>query len=45
MATARKIVESHGGTIAVHSELGKGTSFTIELPLAARDAAASEVAS
>jgi signal transduction histidine kinase len=33
LATAKKIVAAHGGTIAVHSEVGKGTSFTIELPL------------
>jgi len=29
---ARKIIEAHGGKIAVNSELGKGTSFTIRLP-------------
>jgi signal transduction histidine kinase len=33
LAVARKIVERHGGTITVASELGKGTRFTIELPL------------
>jgi len=33
MAIARQIVEEkHGGTLSCHSELGKGTEFTIELP-------------
>lgn len=32
LPTARRIVEEHGGHIAVHSEPGRGTDFTICLP-------------
>lgn len=32
MPTARRIVEEHGGTIAVHTEEGKGTSFVLFFP-------------
>ncbi len=34
LATTRKIVTAHGGTISVQSELGRGTKFTISLPAA-----------
>jgi len=33
LPTAKQIVEAHGGSIEVQSELGKGTLFTIRLPI------------
>jgi signal transduction histidine kinase len=36
LPTTRKIVEALGGQILVQSEVGKGTQFTIELPVPAR---------
>jgi signal transduction histidine kinase len=35
LATVKKLIEAHGGSISVASEQGKGTSFTIRLPLLA----------
>ena len=32
LPTTRKIVESHGGVIEVHSDRGKGSRFSIRLP-------------
>jgi signal transduction histidine kinase len=34
LATTRKIVEAHGGTIDLESEAGRGTKFSIRLPVA-----------
>jgi signal transduction histidine kinase len=34
LPTTRKIVQGHGGTIDVQSEIGRGTKFTIRLPAA-----------
>lgn len=34
LATCHRIVTSYGGTITVHSEVGKGSTFTVELPTA-----------
>lgn len=37
LAIARSIVEAHGGTIGVESEVGRGTVFMIRLPAVWRD--------
>lgn len=36
LPTTAKLIEAHGGTITVQSELGRGTRFTIELPAVPR---------
>ncbi len=33
LPTTRKIIEAHGGTIEVQSELGKGSQFSVRLPV------------
>jgi two-component system sensor histidine kinase HydH len=39
LPTARKIVEAHGGSIQVQSEPGKGSQFTLRLPVFEKPAA------
>ena len=34
LAISRNVIQKHGGTIAFESEVGRGTTFTIRLPLA-----------
>jgi signal transduction histidine kinase len=42
LALARSVVEAHGGSIDFASVVGKGTTFSVELPKYARDASAVE---
>ena len=37
LAIARQLVAAHGGQIAAHSEVGKGTTIRLTLPLAHPD--------
>ncbi len=39
LAVVHGVITSHGGTVSVQSEPGRGTTFTVELPLAAADGA------
>ena len=33
LAMSKRIIDEHGGTLSIHSEVGKGSDFTIALPL------------
>jgi signal transduction histidine kinase len=43
LAIVRKIVEEHGGRIAVRSEVGIGSTFTVTLPMRKERAAGGEM--
>jgi len=40
LAVCKTLIENHGGSITVESVVGKGTTFTVNLPLGARPAGA-----
>jgi protein-histidine pros-kinase len=44
LSIVKAIAEAHGGSVGVESEEGKGTTFTIEIPLTADGAAAEKTA-
>ena len=44
LAISHWIAEAHGGTISVRSRLGRGSTFTVTLPMADEPAAAGEAA-
>ena len=37
LALVRTLVEGHGGTVEVQSEVGKGSTFTVKLPISGRE--------
>jgi signal transduction histidine kinase len=44
LPTTRKIIEAHGGSIAIQSEVDRGTKVAIRLPASAGNGASVELA-
>jgi signal transduction histidine kinase len=42
LSLVKHIVEAHGGTVSVQSEIGRGSTFTVALPCRAEEAAATQ---
>jgi signal transduction histidine kinase len=42
MAISKTFVEGHGGSIEVQSEIGKGTTFTVRLPILKKEEGGSD---
>ena len=45
LTVAKQLIEVHGGSLSIQSDIGQGTTVTVRLPLAAGSAASIDVSS